>query len=47
MSTEEIIFLYGNAELIRNGGKVLVLRIKITDDISEVFAEGTFTYYKL
>lgn len=40
-------FLYGNAELIRNGGKVLVLRIKITDDTSEVFAEGTFTYYKL
>ncbi len=40
-------YLYGTAELIRNGGSVIVLRVSIKDDIGEKFAEGTFTYYKL
>lgn len=40
-------YLYGSAELIRNGGKVIVLRVYVKDDLGETFAEGTFTYYKL
>ncbi|SFG68366.1 PaaI family thioesterase [Oribacterium sp. WCC10] len=40
-------YLYGTAELVRNGGAVTVLRVKVTDDNGETFAEGTFTYYKL
>ncbi|MBP3239452.1 PaaI family thioesterase [Oribacterium sp. P6A1] len=40
-------YLYGSAELIRNGGKIIVLRVFVKDDNGETFAEGTFTYYKL
>lgn len=41
-ATREII---AKAELIREGGAVIVLRVKVMGDTGEVFAEGTFTYY--
>ena len=40
-------YLYGTAELIRNGRAVIVMKVYIKDDNGETFAEGTFTYYKL
>ena len=40
-------YLYGSAELIRNGGAIIVMKVYIKDDNGETFAEGTFTYYKL
>ena len=39
--------LVGRAEMIREGGSVIVLRVKVIGDTGEVFAEGTFTYYVL
>ena len=41
-ATRELI---GRAELIREGGSVIVLRVRVTGDTGDVFAEGTFTYY--
>ncbi|WP_029200821.1 PaaI family thioesterase [Oribacterium sp. NK2B42] len=40
-------YLYGSAELVRNGGAIVVMRVTIKDDNGETFAEGTFTYYKV
>jgi len=40
-------FLYGEAAVVRIGGKVIVLRVTIKGDTGEPFAEGLFTYYKV
>jgi uncharacterized protein (TIGR00369 family) len=39
--------LTGRAELIREGGSVIVLRVRVLGDTGDIFGEGTFTYYVL
>ena len=47
LSSTATRYLRGRSELIRNGGAIVVLQIRLYDDCDEVLAEGTFTYYKL
>ncbi len=46
LCNESTRYVYGYARLIRNGSKVIVMHVEVRGDSDQVFAEGTFTYYK-
>lgn len=40
-------YLYGEAEVQRNGTRISVVCTKLTDDDGRLLVQGTFTYYHL
>ena len=43
----ETQYLYCEARVLRNGGKISVVRTELTDDDGKLLIDGSFTYYNL